>query len=355
VRRLSRALVVVTLGAAFGAAWWPRADARAEGGAKAGGSHFQAPGGLDPVAANAACARCHADVAQEHEGSRHRQAFTEPAFQRALALEPFPFCRSCHAPEADPLAAPSAALGALGVACTSCHGDASAPRAVRASTRSPHPLTVDASFGTDAACARCHEFLFPDSARRVRPQLFQRTVQEHQASPDRATPCAGCHLPATGERRSHAFAASRDPSALRRAVAITAERRADPGFPGRIVVTLTPQGVGHAFPTGDLFRRVLVQAESVGPEHASLGESSTTLARSFRDVPRGLGVVRTEVADTRLVAGETRAISLDLGPTGASHPIDVRVSYQRVQNGGPHATATVGSEVLLFSARLAPP
>ena len=317
-------------------------------------STFRAPGGADPVRANAACGACHVAIAAEHAASEHRTAFTDPAFQRALALEPFPFCRSCHATEADPAVPPTAPLAALGVSCSACHGDPQAPLAAHPSPSSPHAITVDATFGSDAACARCHEFLFPDRHRRSTAQFFQRTASEHAASPHARTSCVDCHLPRRDGHRSHALASSRDPQAIARAVKVEA-RRVDRGPPGRVAVSLVTQGVGHSFPTGDLFRRVVVEAEIVGPEHASLGTRRAYLVRTFRDVPRGLGVVRTEISDTRLVADQPREIVLDLGPPGAQHTIHVRVLYQRVAGGGPHETAKVGSEVVLFSTSLPAP
>ena len=55
---------------------------------------------------NARCEGCHADIAREWRASMHAQASVDPVYQRALAIEPLPFCRGCHAPEADPSRAP---------------------------------------------------------------------------------------------------------------------------------------------------------------------------------------------------------------------------------------------------------
>src|SRR5580693_2517646 len=53
---------------------------------------------------NARCEGCHEDIAREWRASMHAQADTDPIYRRALAIEPLPFCRGCHAPEADPSA-----------------------------------------------------------------------------------------------------------------------------------------------------------------------------------------------------------------------------------------------------------
>src|SRR5689334_7744989 len=75
----------------------------------------------ETVALNASCEGCHADIAAEWRASQHHVSFTEPFFQRALAIEPMPFCRGCHAPEADPRVPPPPSLAELGVGCITCH------------------------------------------------------------------------------------------------------------------------------------------------------------------------------------------------------------------------------------------
>jgi hypothetical protein len=206
---------------------------------------------IDPAAQNAACAACHADIAAEQRGSFHQRAFVDPAFQTALSAEPLAFCRGCHAPEADPARDPPPALAALGVACTSCHVERDAPHTATA--------RVD--------CARCHEFDFPDAAKRPTPEKMQATASEHAASGRSETACAGCHMPMVGEgarrHRSHAFASTRDPQQIARALTVTAARRGE-----RASLMIAAGEVGHAFPTGDLFRRLAVTAVVVGEDGA---------------------------------------------------------------------------------------
>ncbi|MBL8744343.1 MAG: hypothetical protein JNK04_24720, partial [Myxococcales bacterium] len=52
-----------------------------------------------PTLSNASCEGCHSSIAKEWRGSLHQQAWHDPVFQKALAIEPEPFCRGCHAPE----------------------------------------------------------------------------------------------------------------------------------------------------------------------------------------------------------------------------------------------------------------
>jgi hypothetical protein len=326
------------------------------------------PRRADAARENARCEGCHAEIAAEWRSSLHHRAHTEPAYQRALAIEPLAFCRGCHAPEADPDRDPPADLGALGVGCVSCHaapgGVLAAPRegagravhggaasgpTPRALARAPHGVLRSAAFATDAACAACHEFSFPDPARRRRRELMQSTVSEHKSSPFADVPCAGCHMPAVTERggrthRSHAFAASRDAALLRSAVRVTASRVGD----GTVEVRLAPNGVGHAFPTGDLFRRLEVRAEAVGAEAQVIAEDARYLGRRFG---KGVGTdghpVKVLVADTRVSPSAEAVVKLSLGPGARGAPIAWRVAYQRVEHPVDDASdaAVVAGEV----------
>ena len=49
---------------------------------------------LAAVAENAACESCHDEEAKEWRGSYHQRANVDPAYRRAFAIEPSPFCLS---------------------------------------------------------------------------------------------------------------------------------------------------------------------------------------------------------------------------------------------------------------------
>ncbi|MDC0681786.1 multiheme c-type cytochrome [Sorangium atrum] len=192
------------------------------------------PRSLDPVAVNRDCERCHAEIAREWRGSKHQRAYVDAPFQAALAKEPLPFCRGCHAPEARSSRPPPPERAELGVACVTCHVVDGAPLAAPApggedqgspspasssspsspaSPSVPHPVLRDPRFASAAACGGCHEFAFPDHAARRAPEPMQLTLTEHAASAYADVPCARCHMPLAGHgpsaHRSHAFASSR--------------------------------------------------------------------------------------------------------------------------------------------------
>jgi hypothetical protein len=273
---------------------------------------------------NRGCEGCHASIAAEWRQSLHHTSFTDPDFQRAIGHEPDPFCRGCHAPERDE---------ALGVGCVTCHVTSVEVLAVPGTRAAPHALTRTPEFASDAACARCHEFDFPDSRLRQRPLAMQRTVTEHGG---RGDTCATCHMTKKGGHADHRFGASRDEAFVRSAVTVRATRRS----PGTIEVVLAPAYVGHAFPTGDLFRRVRV----------SVGSTSRYLARHYayrQEIP-GV-VVRSEIGDDRVHGGE-RVIVFE----GEPDKTRARVVYERADGPSDPAfmNVHVSGSIVLFDEEL---
>lgn len=313
---------------------------------------------FDVATTNAACASCHDDIADEWRASLHKASHVDPSYTRQFAREPLPFCQACHAPEADASSTPTATQSDLGTACVTCHvarGTILASSSPRVGVRAaPHVVTRTDGLTGAAACAACHEFSFPDPASRRSPLLMQSTITEHGASA--AVGCADCHMPIVagpkGSHRSHVFAASRDESLVRGSVSVTASLDGD----GKVRVRLEARGVGHAFPTGDLFRRIEVSAEAIGEDMQSLGARTVYLARHFtwgegRDGKR----VKVLRADDRLAPGAAPTeVVLDLGDVGARYPVGWRVAYQRVDvpDDVDEAQAILDGEIVLASGTL---
>ncbi|MEZ4232833.1 MAG: multiheme c-type cytochrome [Polyangiaceae bacterium] len=358
--RASRTILVWGLGltSLHGCGAGPRAR-EASGLSSEGAPAVLTPGsnparGSAAVAKNDTCESCHTEISREWRSSLHRQAFVEPAYQRALQREPLPFCRGCHAPEADAASPPSRELAELGVGCVTCHvvegrilagGKGPAPDA--------HPVFRALSLTPAGACQSCHEFEFPDRALRERPLLMQSTVSEHAASSMAGTTCASCHMEraADGHLR-HDFQSSRDVERLRRAVHVEVARRDG----GRVVLTLEARGVGHALPTGDLFRRLEIGAELIGDDYRVLKRDHRYLTRHFRIANLGSFAQRQLVRDDRLLEGQPRRVELELvHPESSSRPIAWWVAYHRV--AFPRANkedAEIEQELLLASGTLPP-
>jgi len=303
-------------------------------------------GHADAATENARCVTCHSEIGREWKGSLHRVAYEDGSFTRALAHEDTAFCRKCHAPEADASKAAPPDLAAVGVGCITCHvpQGSSAKREVLASTaketssaKPAHPVTRSTAFTTSAACASCHDFDFPDGNARVRPEPMQLTVKEHEklGPKNGGATCSSCHMPLVTEgsrsHRSHAFVASRSPEMLKRAARISV-RRTDEA----IEVVFGRGDIGHAFPTGDLFRRLVVHARIEGdPEKA---QQVRYLTRHFAQRQQLPGVfVRVVARDDRPFAdGENEHVAkLVLGERAKGRRIVWRVVYQRVQEVAP--------------------
>jgi hypothetical protein len=177
---------------------------------------------------------------------------------------------------------------------------------------------------------------------------MQRTAVEHQVSPFADTSCAACHMPKAAEAgpRGHGFTVAGDEALLRDALVARATRDGE-----RVVFDLAPRHVGHAFPTGDLFRRVLVVAEVVGEDWQLFAHAERALERSFAFLPNAAGaMVQRETRDDRLV-GPAR-VTLDLGPSARGRDIAWRVEWQRVL-GARGAQSVIAGTVVLASGRLA--
>lgn len=300
---------------------------------------------------NRACQGCHAAIAREWRASYHRLAYRDPAVTRALHVDRQPFCRACHAPEARPTAPATGWSADNGVACVTCHvpgRDGVVMTGVgQRQSRAPHPLRRSAAFAGVGACAGCHEFSFPDGNARTRPELMQLTLTEHAQSAFRGTGCVRCHMPRKGGHRSHLFLGGHDAASLKQALIVTAERPS----PTLLRLSLVPQRIGHAFPTGDLFRRLELSVEVLG-ETLPTNRVSEYLMRHFgMEQQRPGHSVRVTRVDDRLY--QPTQIDLNLPPAAAGRPLRWRVTYQRVlfpdrpHRGDQPATQQLDGEVLL--------
>ena len=165
---------------------------------------------------------------------------------------------------------------------------------------------------------------------------MQRTLTEHRASGEEGETCASCHMKMRGGHADHRFAASRDDAFVKSAISVRARRSSAT----TVEVSLTPARVGHAFPTGDLFRRVRISAAG----------SNRYLARHFGSRQEIPGVfVRSELGDDR-VLGTERLVMMTVPPEKTR----VRVVYERAE--GPSdpesSNAKVAGAIELLDAEL---
>lgn len=273
----------------------------------------------------AGCARCHAEIAREWAASFHRVSFTDATYQKSLAMEAPPdraWCNGCHAPRAPAISNGETA----GVDCTSCHG----PRYA-----SPHGAE-SAKTAAPVRCVPCHEFPFPG-----RPELVQKTASEHAASTYAEVACATCHLPRNGGHRDHRFAlAGHDPVAVARTVHLEAAPAATDAL--RVVIR---SEAGHAFPTGDMFRRARLEIVAEGGRGEIVGTAERAFTRTWSgNAQPGTPPIRTEVSDTRIRGTWTETIPLD--PTAPIARARVRLTYERVLAAHGEVSSLASSDVL---------
>lgn len=286
---------------------------------------------------NARCETCHEEIAAEWRASLHRRSYTDPVFQAALAIEPSPFCRGCHAPEGDPTAV-SESAAELGVGCVTCHlrgGEVVGARAL-AANQEHHAVQLDPRFGGVEACASCHQFDFPDHPGAA----MQSTVEEHAVSKFAQQSCPSCHMPSTTGDRGvshlrHDFRVQGDATMLASAVDVRARR----GAYGTVEVVLTPARVGHAFPTGDMFRHLVVRATARDRQgKIVMSAAPLVLGRRFT-VTRSQGgaLDRLPVGDDRvppprpgLGLGDERVATLRFPDAIDGLEVSWEVAYRRV-------------------------
>ncbi len=217
--------------------------------------------------ASADCRDCHKTVYDNWLKSRHRVALTNELYHESHAREPSPWCVNCHAPLRLSGSEKTPYKGEEGISCLVCHAREGKimTGALPEKKIAPlaHSYTIRGEFKDERLCENCHEFNFPTAASAMSEgknfhyasQPMQSTVEEYRASGyyGRVT-CQGCHL-FSGTADSHSFPGGHALERLKNDLKLDIHR----GDAGHVTVRLSAHGIGHAFPTGDLFRTVRVR------------------------------------------------------------------------------------------------
>lgn len=352
-RTLSVLVVVVGLALAAG-----RGGAERPARLFAAGVRTLDVGSADPsLLAAAACRSCHQRDHETWARSRHALAFRDPVFAADFARTPRRWCLGCHAPlaqqQAEVFAASPGNLAADGVGCAVCHvrdGVVLSARPPTADGTRAHRMREDPRLSSPQLCAGCHQFNAPlPGARpfRAGTLAMQNTHAEWRASSfaARGTSCLGCHM-ANG---SHAMAGAHDEGLLRKSVDVAVAVDGD----GRVVVTARTSNVGHAFPTGDPSRSLLV--EVCADEACERPLTSVSFERRFAEREgRYVLVEDTAVPPPTNRAGTAhRSLTATL-PKDAAAPRGFRATYRYA----PHLAAVLGkasTERVLQRGRVATP
>lgn len=235
------------------------------------------------------CERCHEDEAAAFARSRHAQARVLPVFARSFRETRNPWCLGCHQPEGE----------GDGLACLSCHRVDGQPDAVLSTHATPagrtsHPVVIARDLET-SACARCHQFNAPLPGHLEPVVLSSEPLQSTVRELHDASTCSACHEP-------HAALGGHDAALLAEALSIRAART-DAG----VRFELRAGRTGHRFPTGDPFRRVVLETCRDAACTDVVARKTLQRAMGERD-----GAWKT-LRDDTLAPGERRVVTLEAG------------------------------------------
>lgn len=226
------------------------------------------PKTLQPMRNSKDCAPCHETAYRNWNLSRHRVALTNELYHESHTREPSPWCVNCHAPLRLEGREKAPYNGDEGVSCLVCHARrgeilAGAPPAVARGKNPAHVYRITPELRDERFCENCHDFNFPTAATamsegahfRYTDQPMQSTVSEYRASSyyGKIT-CNDCHV-FSGSSQSHSFPGGHAIDRLAKDLRVEIQRIDG----AHIGVKIFAQGIGHAFPTGDLFRTLRLQ------------------------------------------------------------------------------------------------
>ncbi|HLL22648.1 MAG TPA: multiheme c-type cytochrome, partial [Kofleriaceae bacterium] len=279
------------------------------------------------------CATCHAEIAREWSQSRHALAWTNGIFQREYSARPQPWCINCHAPLTTQQQALDGARAAQGVDCATCHVRGGRLVSARRSNRSPHGTIADASFGTPAFCADCHQFTFPvldetGRATAMTAHPMQTTVSSFAAGPfaHERDGCMTCH----GSPRGHAFPGAHDRGMREAALELSWCRAGD-----ALVVDVKNVAAGHTVPTGDIHRHLYLRVWRASAPEAMF---QAFFGRRFEPADGG---GKHTVWDSTIAPGETKSFDVGLAALAGEpgEPVNIELVYVFIESEFPRTSS----------------
>ena len=303
----------------------------------AGGTRPIDPGvrGESPLLDAGACRACHAAIVDEWATSRHAVAWTNDIFQREWRGRPQAWCVNCHAPLVTQQRDLDGAQARQGVDCATCHVRGGRLVSARRGARSPHETIVDASFGTPAFCADCHQFTFPvldeatGAALAMTDHPMQTTVSSFRAGPfaHERGGCLACH----GSREGHAFPGAHDRGMREAALEVAWCRDAG----GALAIGVTNAAAGHSVPTGDIHRHLYLRVwRPTAPE----AMFQAFFGRRFEPAPGG---GKRTIWDSTIAPGETKRFTVAPAALGGDgdEPVHLELVYVFIASEFPRRPA----------------
>lgn len=195
------------------------------------------------------CGSCHLKQYEEWEESRHHLAYTNNIFQDGLSVENRSECKNCHGPLEN--------NRNEGINCSVCHLREN--EILTSSDRldsSAHSFKKTNIMISSEFCANCHQFNFhklKEDLTFFSKNPMQNTYEEWKEyirKTENPQTCQGCHMP----NGAHIFRGAHNLDFLRASIRIKTSRNKD-----QIKLVLYTEGLGHNFPTGDLFRHLTLE------------------------------------------------------------------------------------------------
>lgn len=196
------------------------------------------------------CGSCHKEQEHQWQQSRHAVSWTNAIFEVSYYESSYQsWCRDCHRPSI-PISFDIRGHE-NGVGCVTCHmnekGEILSSNIDIQDQEAPHSLVFSPKLGTSEFCAQCHQFTFQPDHPMFSEVAVQNTYEEWVHSEEKKQ-CQGCHMGSVG----HTFPGAHNEQMLKNSIDIDIIRK-----DGDVQITLLSKGVGHAFPTGDPFRRLV--------------------------------------------------------------------------------------------------
>lgn len=272
------------------------------------------------------CGRCHEDTHGAWSASAHARGLDNPHFVAEWAPERLAFCSDCHAP----LGPPASARAGEGVGCAACHvrdGTVLAYGARVPVTEPPHALARDTRDLDARLCGPCHDFPFPTRALAPHSDFdpnepLQSTFREWRESRamTEGRTCIDCHMRVEAGGHAMRLTGAADGPPIRIAHRYVGADRLEL----RIEAT---DAVGHAVPTGDVWRQLVIEVREVDADRIT---ARARLGRTFAGQREADGhVLLRQTRDRRVPPpgrGETR-VRLRVG--APPRALDVRVLIGR--------------------------
>lgn len=214
------------------------------------------------------CGVCHKEIYSEWEKTRHRVAFTNELYKKSHEKEPLIWCLNCHAPflkaGGNPEKLEDRILKEEGISCLVCHkrGDKILTARIPQNSKEHSYIEVK-EMRRSEFCENCHQFNFPVGTGNVPHKDFkfsnqpmQNTFTEWQMSYffGKET-CQDCHMKPKDGYRTHLFPGGHNADYLSNTFFLKLDRISN----SEAKIIIIAKHLGHAFPTGDLFRNLVIR------------------------------------------------------------------------------------------------